>query len=191
MRSVATISFKKGNMLNNTQKKLGEIRPPRVQITYDVEVGDVVQQKLLPFVVGVIADFAPGGYVAGERLRDRHFIEVDVDNFSKVMSSLSPTLSFQVTNKLRDESEKIEVTMSFSEMSSFSPASVAKAVPQLSRLLETRSRLNDLLAKLEGNDRLNDLLAEVVLNTEVQAKACSEIGNQHTVSFPEDGDVRQ
>ncbi len=170
-------------MSDNTQKKLGKIRPPRVQITYDVEVGDVVQQKVLPFVVGVVADLAPGGSLAGERLRDRQFIEVDLDNFSKVMSSLNPTLNFSVANKLSSESEKLGITMSFSEMSSFSPANVAKSVPQLARLLETRGRLNDLLAKLEGNDRLNDLLAEVVLNTEVQKKACSQINSQREESL--------
>lgn len=173
-------------MSENTQKKLGKIRPPRVQITYDVEVGDAVQQKVLPFVVGVVADLAPGGALAGERLRDRQFIEVDVDNFDKVMGSLSPTLNLSVDNKLGGEDEKLGVTMSFSELASFSPASVAKSVPQLARLLETRGRLNDLLAKLEGNDRLNDLLAEVVLNTEVQKMACSQVTNLREASLLED-----
>lgn len=173
-------------MSDNTQKKLGKIRPPRVQITYDVEVGDVVQQKVLPFVVGVVADLAPGGSLAEERLRDRQFIEVDVDNFDKVMRSLNPTLKFSVENKLNDESGKLGISMSFSEMASFSPASVAKAVPQLARLLETRGRLNDLLAKLEGNDRLNDLLAEVVLNTEVQKMACSQMDSLREANLPDD-----
>lgn len=182
-------------MSDNTQKKLGKIRPPRVQITYDVEVGDAVQQKVLPFVVGVVADLAPGAQGVGERLRDRQFIEVDVDNFDKVMGSLNPTLKISVDNKLGGEDEKLGITMSFTEMGSFSPASVAKSVPQLARLLETRAKLNDLLAKLEGNDRLNDLLAEVVLNTEVQKMACSQITNlRETESSPSDdgaGDVRQ
>lgn len=181
-------------MSDNTQKKLGKIRPPRVQITYDVEVGDAVQQKVLPFVVGVVADLVPGGGLAGERLRDRQFIEVDVDNFDKVMGSLKPTLNFSVDNKLGGEDEKLGITMSFSELNSFSPASVAKAVPQLARLLEARGRLNDLLAKLEGNDRLNDLLAEVVFNTEVQKMACSQITSLREVGHPDDdvaGDSRQ
>ena len=162
-------------MSNNTQKKLGKIRPPRVQITYDVEVGDAVQQKVLPFVVGVVADLAPGGSLAGTRLRDRQFIEVDVDSLDKVMGSLNPTLKFSVENRLNADGEKLGITMSFPEMASFSPANVAKSVPQLAKMLETRGRLNDLLAKLEGNDRLNDLLAEVVLNTEVQKLAHSEM----------------
>lgn len=175
-------------MSDSTQKKLGKVRPPRVQITYDVEVGDAVQQKVLPFVVGVVADLAPGGSQAAERLRDRQFIEIDADNFDKVMSSLNPTLKLSVDNRLSADGEKLGVTMSFPEMASFSPANVAKSVPQLARLLETRSRLNDLLAKLEGNDRLNDLLSEVVLNTEVQKLAHSEMSSLRDAGLS-DGDV--
>ena len=40
------------------QQKLKRIRPPRVQITYDVEIGGAIELKELPFVVGVIGDFS-------------------------------------------------------------------------------------------------------------------------------------
>lgn len=162
-------------MSDSTQKKLGKIRPPRVQITYDVEVGDAVKQKVLPFVVGVVADLAPGGALGDTRLRDRGFTEIDGDNFDKVMGSLNPTLTLSVPNRLGGENEKMRIEMQFPEMEAFSPASVAKSVPALAQLLEARGKLNDLLAKLEGNERLNDLLAEVVLNTEVQEKAYTEV----------------
>ncbi len=160
-------------MSGGTQKKIGKVRPPRVQITYDVETGDSVKQKALPFVVGVLADLNPGG--ANEtRLRDRSFVSIDGDNFDKVMSAVNPTVSLSVPNKLSSEGGNMRLDMSFSELDAFSPARVARSVPELNQLLEARERLNDLLAKLEGNDKLNDLLAEVVLNTEVQVKACSE-----------------
>jgi type VI secretion system protein ImpB len=42
----------------SVQKKLQRIRPPRVQLTYDVEVGDGKESKELPFVVGVMGDFS-------------------------------------------------------------------------------------------------------------------------------------
>lgn len=158
-------------MVKSTQKKIGQIRPPRVQITYDVEVGDAVKTKSLPFVVGVLADVGVGGDSTSTRLRDRSFIQIDEDNFNKVLGALRPTLKLSVLNHLSDDSQKLSVAMSFSEMEDFSPAGVAKAVPQLAHLLETRAKLNDLLAKLEGNDRLNDLLAEVVLDSDVQDKA--------------------
>ena len=40
----------------STQQKLSRVRPPRVQITYDVEIGDAIELKELPFVIGVLAD---------------------------------------------------------------------------------------------------------------------------------------
>ena len=42
---------------NSTQHKLDRVRPPRVHITYDVEVGDAIEMKELPFVMGVLGDF--------------------------------------------------------------------------------------------------------------------------------------
>ena len=35
-------------------EKLSRVRPPRVQITYDVEIGDAIETKELPFVLGVL-----------------------------------------------------------------------------------------------------------------------------------------
>ena len=40
------------------QKKVGRVRPPRVQITYDVQVGDAIEKREMPFVVGVLADLS-------------------------------------------------------------------------------------------------------------------------------------
>ena len=42
----------------STQHKLDRVRPPRVHITYDVEVGGAIELKELPFVVGVLGDFS-------------------------------------------------------------------------------------------------------------------------------------
>lgn len=168
---MATGSQKKSG--KNTQKKLGEVRAPRVQISYDVESGDEIKQKTLPFVVGVLADL--GSAAQSEmRLRDRSFVDIDADNFDKVLAAMKPKASLSVVNKLGGDGEQLRVDLSFSEIDDFSPAAVARQVPQLAQLLDARGRLNDLLAKLEGNERLNDLLAEVVLNTEVQTKAYSQ-----------------
>ncbi len=45
-------------MAESIQHKISRVRPPRVQITYDVEIGDAIQKKELPFVIGVIADLS-------------------------------------------------------------------------------------------------------------------------------------
>lgn len=158
----------------STQKKITKIRSPRVHISYDVEVNGATENKELPFVVGVIADLSAGAGRGDKRLRERNFAEIDAENFDRVMEATGPALSLKVPNRIQGEGE-MNVDLKFTSLDSFSPGDIAMAVPQLAQLLETRARLNDLLAKLEGNDRLNDLLAEVVLNSEVQMRAKSEL----------------
>ena len=163
-------------MVTNTQQKLGKVRPPRVQITYDVETGGATTTKTLPLVVGVIADIAPGSPVAEKRLNEREFVKIDEDSFDNVMSSLGPTLELTVPDFTKGEGDnKITTTLKFKSLQDMTPAGVAMAVPEIAALLEARGRLNDLLAKLEGNDRLNELLSDMVASTELQARAKNEL----------------
>lgn len=161
-------------MATSSQNKLSKVRPPRVQITYDVEIGGASTEKELPFVVGVIADLVGVGGDPEKKLRDRQFVEIDRENFDKVMTAMKPAVNVNVPNKLNGEGQ-MNINLQFCGMDSFSPGAVAKSVPELSKLLDTRERLVDLLAKLEGNDRLNDMLAELVTNTEIQHRAQTEI----------------
>ena len=45
-------------MPESTQHKLDRVRPPRVQITYDVEIGNAIVKKEIPFVVGILAELS-------------------------------------------------------------------------------------------------------------------------------------
>ena len=85
------------------QKKVGRVRPPRVQITYDVEVGDAIEVKELPFVMGVLADLTGQPEQPLPRLKDRKFVEVNPDNFDSVLEAMKPHLSFSVENKLSED----------------------------------------------------------------------------------------
>jgi len=175
----------------NTQAKLNTVRSPRVQITYDVETGGDVAQKTLPFVVGVIADFAPGGTQSDKRLAERKFVEVERETLDNVMASLKPSLTTSVANKTGSEGGTISINMDFTSMENFTPAHIAKTIPQIAQLLETRANLNDLLAKLEGNEKLNDLLAEVVLNSKVQEVAVNEAKTRKSVTVTEENEEKK
>ena len=62
----------------STQHKLDRVRSPRVQITYDVEVGGAIELKELPFVVGVLGDFTGQPEQPTESQSFRHIcLEVD------------------------------------------------------------------------------------------------------------------
>src|SRR5512146_3452717 len=105
----------------STQHKLDRVRPPRVQITYDVEVGDAIEVKELPFVMGVLGDFTGQPETPLPRLKDRKFIEVTPDNFDSVLEGMKPHVSFSVENKLSEDSEagQLKVDLHFKSMEDF------------------------------------------------------------------------
>ncbi|EPX65148.1 hypothetical protein D187_000573 [Cystobacter fuscus DSM 2262] len=139
------------------QHVLDRVRPPRVQITYDVEIGDAVEQKELPLVVGVLADLA-GQQKELPRLKERKFVEVDRDNFDHVMAAIGPLLRLSVPDKLRDGDSRMAVELRFKSIDSFHPRQLVEQIEPLRKLLESRQRLVDLIAKLDGNDALADVL---------------------------------
>jgi type VI secretion system protein ImpB len=152
--------------MESTQHKLDRVRPPRVQITYDVEIGDAIQVKELPLVVGILADLSGKRAEALPALKARKFVEIDRDNFDEVMDSIAPRAAIQVDNRLADDDTKLNVELVFRSMDDFEPVSIVKQVKPLARLLEARSRLRDLMTKLDGNDELDALLGEIIDNAE-------------------------
>jgi type VI secretion system protein ImpB len=162
----------------SVQKKLQRVRPPRVQVTYDVEIGDAIQLKELPFVLGVLGDFTgmPAEQLA--RLKDRRFVEVTGDNFDSVLESMKPHVAFSVDNKLSEDSDaaQLKVDLHFKSLEDFEPEQVARQVKPLRELLELRSKLNDLRGNLQTNEKLDELLVDAVSNTEKLNKLRSELG---------------
>ena len=150
----------------SVQKRLQKVRAPRVQMTYDVEIGDAIENKELPFVVGVLGDFGSDPDAAKKRLKDRNFVNVDVDNFDEVLGGVAPATNFRVENHLTEEGGEFAVKLQFRSMEDFRPESVVRQVAPLSGLLDARSKLADLRNKLAGNDKLEDLLNDVLSNTE-------------------------
>lgn len=158
------------------QHKLDRVRAPRVQITYDVEKGDAIEMKEIPFVVGVLGDLSGKPEQALPKLKDRKFVEIDRDNFNNVLEGIKPRVAFRVDNKLTAEDTKLAVELRFKSLDDFHPEQVAKQISPLRKLLETRQKLSDLLAKLDGNDKLDELLQEVMGNTESLEKVGKEAG---------------
>jgi type VI secretion system protein ImpB len=152
-------------MSDSLQKWVGRNRPPRVQITYDVESGGAIEKKELPMVVGMMADLSGVPLKPLPKLKERRFIEVDRDNFNGVMGRIAPRLDLSVPDTLKGEGN-LKVELNFTEFSHFTPEELIKQVPRLSRLVEARRQLRDLLAKLDGNDELDALLENIIQNTE-------------------------
>jgi type VI secretion system protein ImpB len=152
-------------MSDSLQKWVGRNRPPRVQITYDVEIGNAFEKKELPLVVGLMADLSGQPENPLPKFKERRFVEIDRDNFNDVMSKISPRLDISVPDTLKGEGN-LKVELRFNQIDQFEPESIVNQIPRLSRLLEARQQLRDLLGKLDGNDELDALLENILQNTE-------------------------
>jgi type VI secretion system protein ImpB len=158
------------------QKKVGRVRPPRVHITYDVQVGDAIEKRDLPFVVGVLADLSGMPEKALPPVAKRKFVSIDRDNVNDVMKKIGPRLAFKVPNRLNEDDTKLNVELRFESMDDFLPARVAEQITPLRKLLELRNSLANLRSSLIGNEKLEKLLQEVIQNQELLSRAGSEAG---------------
>ena len=160
----------------STQQKLSRVRPPRVHITYDVEVGGAIETKEIPFVVGVMGDYSGKPDEPLPRLKDRKFIEIDRDNFDSVLAGMKPKVSMRVDNKLTNDGSKLGVELRFNKMEDFEPDQVVQQVEPLRRLVQGRQRISDLLSKMDGNEKLEGILQDILQNTSTQQQLGSQLG---------------
>jgi type VI secretion system protein ImpB len=164
------------------QHTLDRVRAPRVQITYDVEIGDAIEKKEIPFVVGVLGDYSGKPDEPLPKMKDRKFVEIDRDNFDGVLAGMKPRLAYRVDNKLTDDNTQLGVELRFKSLDDFHPERVADQIEPVRKLLEARRKLSDLMSKLDGNDKLDEILQDIISSTESLEKLAKEAG----VAKPED-----
>jgi type VI secretion system protein ImpB len=153
------------------------VRAPRVHITYEVEKGDAMVMKEIPFVMGVLADLSGQPKEKLKKLKDRKFTEIDRDNFDDVLKSMQPRLALRVDNTLADDGSELSVELNFQKLKDFSPEGVVNQVDPLNKLQDMRNQLKDLLGRMEGNDRLEELLGAISDNDEVRDKLRGVLGS--------------
>jgi len=166
-------------MAESYHDKLGRVRPPRVQIKYEVYIGDAVQEKELPFVVGVLGDYS--GNAPKKPLKDldkRDFIQIDRDNFDDVMKGMAPGLNFEVGNTLTDQGGDLKVDLKFESIKDFEPAQVANQIEPLRKLLETRNRLRDLMTQVGRPNDLGSILEQIMKNPQMLEKLKEELDKE-------------
>lgn len=164
----------------SSQHLLDKVRPPRVQITYDVEIGNAIQKTELPFVMGVLADLAGTPATPLPSLKDRKFIEIDRDNINDVMASLTPQLPVRVQNVLGGKAPFLDILLSFNSLQDLNPLSIVKQVPLLNDLYTRRGLLSDLLSKLDGNDALDTQLRSIVDNPDILSQLQKSLKSSST-----------
>ena len=145
----------------SSQKFIARNRAPRVQIEYDVELYGSEKKVQLPFVMGVLSDLSGKPVEPLPPVADRKFLEIDVDNFDSRMKAMKPRAAFQVPNTLTGDGN-ISVELTFENMEDFSPAAVARKVDSLSKLLEARQQLANLITYMDGKSGAEELVSKLL-----------------------------
>jgi type VI secretion system protein ImpB len=163
----------------NSQKSIGRMRPPRVQIEYDVEVNGSEKKVNLPFVMGVMSDLSGQSLEELPPIAARKFLEIDSENFDARMAAIKPRVAMSVPNALTGEGN-LGVDITFESMDDFSPAAIARKVEPLRRLLEARSQLSNLMTYMDGKVAAEDMVSRLLsdpalLQTLAQASAPSGV----------------
>lgn len=160
------------------QHKIDRVRPPRVQITYDVEVGGAMELKELPFVIGVMGDFVGKPEDPLPALKNRKFVEIDADNFNQVLSGMKPRVAYSVENKMQDDGSKMGIDLTFNNIEDFEPDNVVQKVEPLRKLVEARQKLSDLRSKMDGNEKLENMLNDIIADADKQKQLSDALGLQ-------------
>ena len=145
----------------SSQKFIARNRAPRVQIEYDLETYGSEKQINLPFVMGVMADLSGNPAEPLPAIKDRKFLEIDVDNFDERLKAMKPRVAFQVPNTLTGEGN-VNVELTFESMDDFSPAAIARRVEPLNKLLTARTQLANLLTYMDGKSKAEELVGKVL-----------------------------
>ena len=148
-------------MAESSQKFIARNRAPRVQIEYDVEVYGAQKKVQLPFVMGVMSDLSGKSEEPLAPVGERKFLEIDVDNFDDRLKAIKPRAAFQVPNTLTGEGN-LSVDITFDSMDDFSPAAVARKVGALSKLLDARTQLSNLITYMDGKDGASELITKAL-----------------------------
>jgi type VI secretion system protein ImpC len=162
---------------HTTHRPLKGLRP-RVALTYDVEIGAAVEQRELPFVVGVLGDFSGLPAEPLPSVRDRKFVQLDRDNFDAVLSAMRPRVAMRVENTLADDGSQLGIELTFRALSDFDPAEIVRQVDPLRKLLEVRVALADLHATIAGNDQFEGRLLDLLYDTDRLAQIKPQLGGE-------------
>jgi type VI secretion system protein ImpC len=166
------------------QKKIGRVRPPRVQITYDVETGAAIEKRGLPFVVGVFVDLSGQPVAPQCAISQRRFAAIDRHNLDSVLRSIAPRLVLSVPNRLDDDGSQLNVELTFQSMNDFAPDRIAHEIPGIRHLLDLRTDLSNLRSMLMGTYRLEEAIVEIVSDRQSLNRAREEL--QELVKKPSD-----
>lgn len=156
--------------------KEGSVAPKeRVNITYKPAIGDAKEEVELPLKLLMMGDYTMRP--DPRPLEDRKPINVDKDNFQKVMSEQKLNLNLNVKNSLSENpDDELNVNLKFRRLADMEPEAVAAQVPELKKLLELRAALTALKGPLGNEKAFRNKIQQILGDPAQRNKLISELG---------------
>ena len=149
----------------------------RVNITYKPATGNAKEDVELPLKLLMLGDYT--GRPDPRPLEDRKPINVDKDNFQKVMSEQKLSLAFNVKNKLSEnEDDELTVNLKFRRLSDMEPEAIANQIPELKKLLDLRAALTALKGPLGNEKAFRNKIQQILSDPAQRNRLVTELGLQ-------------
>ncbi|MGJ8680372.1 type VI secretion system contractile sheath small subunit [Paraglaciecola sp.] len=155
--------------------KEGSVAPKeRVNIKYSPATGDAQEEVELPLKMLMMGDYTMRN--DDTPIEERAPINVDKDNFNKVMEGQKLSLDVLVDNKLtEEEGAELALNLKFDTLKDFEPENVVKQVPELNQMLELREALTALKGPLGNVPAFRKKLQEALTDDEAREKLLAEL----------------
>jgi len=156
--------------------KEGSVAPKeRVNITYKPAIGDAKEEVELPLKLLMLGDYTQRP--DPRPLEDRKPLNIDKDNFQKVMSEQKLNLNYNVKNVLSENpDEELAVNLKFRRLSDMEPEAVANQVPELKKLLDLRAALTALKGPLGNEKAFRNKIQQILGDPGQRNKLINELG---------------
>jgi type VI secretion system protein ImpB len=156
--------------------KEGSVAPKeRVNITYKPATGNAKEDVELPLKMLMLGDYTMRQDPTP--LEDRKPINVDKDNFQKVMSEQKLSLGLTVKDRLSEqEDSELNVNLKFRRLSDMEPAAIANQVPELKKLLELRAALTALKGPLGNEKAFRNKIQSILSDPASRNRIINELG---------------
>ncbi len=156
--------------------KEGSVAPKeRVNITYKPATGNAKEEVELPLKLLMLGDYTQRP--DPRPLEDRKPINVDKDNFSKVMAEQKLNLAFNVKDTLgEDPNSELTVNLKFRRLSDMEPEAIASQVPELKKLLDLRAALTALKGPLGNEKAFRNKIQQILGDPAARNKLIGELG---------------
>jgi len=149
----------------------GSVAPKeRVNIKYSPATGGAQEEVELPLKMLMMGDYTLRN--DDTPLEERAPINVDKENFNKVMEGQDLALDILVDNKL---SEEEDAELALKNLKDFDPENIVKQVPELNQMLEMREALTALKGPLGNVPAFRKRLQEALTDEDARNKLLAEL----------------